>query len=217
MLLAWITFFTSFVSGLRSRLRERNMQLRHAMERIEELAIQDELTGAYNRRFIRQSLAQEVERANRAGTPFSICLLDIDHFKQFNDKFGHLIGDAVLRELVIRIKHCVRRLDQLGSLPLYDQVGRFGGEEFLLVLPLTQLEGARLCAERMRGRVSSTPFATDAGELRVTLSAGVAEYIPGQNIEALIMRADQALYRAKESGRNCVMADESTYSKDFEA
>lgn len=217
MLLAWITFFASYVGRLRSHLRERNVQLHRAMERIEELAIQDELTGAYNRRFIRHELEQEVERANRAGTPFSICMIDIDHFKQFNDMFGHLIGDAVLRELVSRIQHCIRRLDHLGNIPVCDQVGRFGGEEFLLVLPLTHLEGARLCAERIRKQVSETMFDTDAGELEVTLSAGVAEYVPGQTIEMLVDRADQALYRAKASGRNCVIADEPNRPGDLEA
>jgi diguanylate cyclase (GGDEF)-like protein len=174
------------------------------MARIEEMAIKDELTGAYNRRFIHESLSKEMERSQHMDMPFSVCLLDVDHFKHINDSHGHLAGDAVLRGLVERIRSCIRRLDRMGHRDSLNLVARFGGEEFLILLPGTTMEGARVCAERVCGAIGESPFVTDAGELHVTISCGVAEYRVGETVEALVGRVDGALYKAKENGRDRV-------------
>jgi diguanylate cyclase (GGDEF)-like protein len=204
IVLTWMILFAGYVSRLSNSLSARNRDLRAAMRKIEELAIKDELTGAYNRRFIHESLTGEMERAMRMGMPFSVCLLDVDHFKRVNDHYGHLAGDAVLRGLVDKISPCIRRLDCMGHRESPNLVARFGGEEFLLVLPSTALEGARVCAERVREEMEGTSFETDAGALHVTISCGAAEYRRGETVEALVGRADRALYKAKEGGRNRV-------------
>lgn len=204
VLFGWVTFFVAYISSLRARLSERNQELRAAMGKIEDLAIRDELTGTYNRRFISSVLVKEVDRAERAGRPFSICLLDVDHFKRINDMYGHLVGDTILCELVKRIRHSIRSLDELGQYKASNMLSRFGGEEFLLILPVTDVEGARVCAERILSATNECAFDTQAGDVRVTVSAGVAQYRSGDSIESLVGRADQALYRAKHAGRDRV-------------
>ncbi|HET7369915.1 MAG TPA: GGDEF domain-containing protein [Gammaproteobacteria bacterium] len=197
-----IAFFAGYISSLRSHLSARNKELREAMNRIGELANTDSLTGAFNRRYIEEALGNEIIRTRRTGSPFSVCLLDVDRFKNVNDSHGHLVGDEVLRGLVANISEAVRTLDRVGHRERTKSLGRFGGEEFLLILPTTTLEGARTCAERIREMVASTSVATDIGSLTVTVSGGVAEYQPGEKPEALLQRADKALYQAKEQGRN---------------
>ncbi len=205
-LFAWTIFFVGFISRLRSHLAERNHELRDAMRRIEEIAIRDDLTGAYNRRFITTVVERETERARRTEAPFSICMLDVDHFKRVNDQHGHPIGDSVLCEVVERINGCIRETDQVGHASDLNMVGRFGGEEFFLVLPVTPLEGARICAERVREAMRSTAFGNDSGEMTVTISGGIAEYQAGEDVEMLIKRVDLALYKAKENGRDRIEA-----------
>jgi diguanylate cyclase (GGDEF)-like protein len=209
VLLSWTVLFASYVSRLRRHLASRNQDLRAtmsdlrvAMRKIENLAVRDELTGAYNRRFIRDTLAKEMERAMRTGMPFSVCMLDVDHFKRINDGSGHLVGDTVLRALVERIMPRVRELDRVGYRDRLNLLARFGGEEFLLVLPGTNRQGAWRCAERVREAIEHLPFETDAGALPVTISGGVAEYVLGDTVDTLLARADGALYKAKGDGRN---------------
>ncbi len=217
-LFGWTIFFVGFVSRLRRHLAESNHELRKAMRRIEEIAIRDDLTGAYNRRFITTVVEREAERARRTETPFSICMLDVDHFKQVNDQYGHPIGDSVLCEVVERINGSIRETDQIGHASDLNMVGRFGGEEFFLVLPVTPLEGARICAERVRDAMRSKAFETGSGEMSVTISGGIAEYQVGEDVEALIKRVDLALYKAKENGRDRIeAADVSVADPDVDA
>jgi diguanylate cyclase (GGDEF)-like protein len=165
------------------------------MRRVEVAAHTDYLTGAYNRRGIDELIAQEIERTERYGGTFSVVLLDIDHFKSVNDAHGHQAGDGVLQEVVA----CLRL-----ELRSVDQIGRWGGEEFLLLLPQVDGDEASRAAERLRERVAAHRF-EPSGPL--TISSGVATWRPGETRAALVARADAALYRAKNGGRNAVVAD----------
>jgi len=203
--LTWVTFFASYVGGLRRALRSRNRELTEAMTRIEALAVHDELTGVYNRRQIRRLLEEEGERARRTGVGFSVVLLDIDHFKQINDTLGHLVGDRVLCEFADRVDEAVRRLDHVGVRGEGD-FARYGGEEFLLVLPGADSEGAHRAAERIRRSVGARPVTIDGEDITLTVSQGVAVFEPDGDIETVLARADSALYRAKAEGRDRVCA-----------
>jgi diguanylate cyclase len=195
VVLPWFAAMGGYVNRLRLRLSDSHRDLKTAFERIEQLAIRDELTGLYNRRFLIECLARERSRAERLGAPFSVCLIDLDHFKSVNDTFGHAAGDALLRELPKLATAVLRSLDI---------AGRWGGEEFLLVLPGTGLDGARALGERLRSTVERARF--DAlGERRVTATFGVAEYARGEELSALLARADRALYAGKAGGRNQVV------------
>jgi diguanylate cyclase (GGDEF)-like protein len=182
--LPWFAAMGGYVNRLRTRLGETNRELEGALERIRDIAVRDELTGTYNRRFLMESLARELARAGRSGGGFSVCLVDIDHFKAVNDTLGHAAGDDVLKQVAAIVGRGLR-----GS----DVFGRFGGEEFLLVLPDTDPAGAKVLAERIRAAV--------AAETRVTVTIGVAQHAGG-DAAAVLARADQALYRGKAAGRN---------------
>jgi len=165
-------------------------------EEVQNLALTDPLTGLYNRRGLFELGRIEFARAQRLGRPFSGILLDLDHFKQVNDTYGHLVGDRVLQEFARRCRGCVREIDL---------VGRYGGEEIVVLLPETELAIAVQVAERLRAAMAASPMSVGEHEIRITLSAGVA----GKNentrhLEALIARADQAMYMAKHKGRNRV-------------
>jgi diguanylate cyclase (GGDEF)-like protein len=163
---------------------------------LEQLSTTDPLTGLRNRRYLTEMLAVEFLRAQRHRTPLAVVMADIDHFKRVNDRHGHAAGDAVLEGVADVLRRRMR-----GS----DHGGRYGGEEFLLVLANAEIEGARTFAERLRQEVEETEFRSDAGPIRVTLSLGVAALracheTPGD----LVGEADEALYRAKQAGRNRV-------------
>ncbi|MDI6770195.1 MAG: GAF domain-containing protein [Anaerolineales bacterium] len=161
---------------------------------VQNLALTDPLTGLYNRRGLFELGRLEFARARRFGRPFASMMLDIDHFKRVNDNHGHPIGDVVLKALAIRF---------LGSVREIDLVGRYGGEEFVFLLPETTLDKTREIAERLRKTIAQTPIPTEAGELNVTISAGLAMYDENTaDLETLIARADQAMYVAKHKGRN---------------
>ena len=168
-----------------------------------EYALTDPLTGAGNRQSMVNSLKHEVEMANRYQQPLCILMLDIDHFKQFNDNYGHQTGDLVLQSVSTMIKGCIRNSDQLF---------RYGGEEFLVILNQSELEQALLIAERIRSEIAHTPVFKEGRE-PVTVSIGVANYVEG-SYEELISAADKALYQAKNSGRNQVCRA-TTASKDL--
>jgi diguanylate cyclase (GGDEF)-like protein len=164
--------------------------------RIQDLAVRDELTGVYNRRGLFEIGRREAERAARFGHPLSALLIDIDHFKNVNDTYGHTIGDQVLRAFAACCRQNVREVDV---------VGRMGGEEFIILLPETDLTNTHKAAERLRSRILENGFVTDAGEVHVTASFGVAEYKDSiQDMDELYRQADEALYKAKNSGRNQV-------------
>lgn len=184
------------------RIIDLQEKLLHAQQELQYMATHDNLSGLQNRFAILESLRRELSRARREGRDVGIILADIDHFKRVNDSLGHLAGDAVLREVAGRLRKHVRP---------YDYVGRYGGEEFLVVLPECPLRAARNAAERMQRAVFQEPVVLDEGPVNVTISLGVTGYTQGETDElhALIRAADSALYRAKAAGRNRVMMAES--------
>lgn len=206
--LAWTTVFSSYVGQLRRRLGSRNAELRSAFSKLEALAKRDGLTGIFNRREVFRQLEEALEDGLKLGAPVSISLFDLDSFKEINDQYGHSIGDEVLREFARRVKERARSLDRLGRVAEGAGFGRYGGEEFLLVMPMTVLEGAIEAAERIREMVASTPFVIGGQSISVTVSQGVAEAGRRENVEQLLARADEALYRAKRDGRDCVRSAE---------
>lgn len=162
-------------------------------------AITDALTGIYNRRGLYQFGEIEFQRSRRINRPFSIIMFDLDHFKKVNDSHGHAAGDQILRELAQR---CVK------TSRTTDLVGRYGGEEFVILLTETNLEAARLIGERLRQSIMNSPFKTEAGNVTITSSLGVAEANQTDTLNSLIERADAALYRAKKAGRNKVIVSD---------
>jgi two-component system cell cycle response regulator len=158
-------------------------------------ATHDALTGALNRAAAMDALRREMARAERERAPFAIALVDLDHFKRVNDTHGHPGGDLVLKEGVRRMGEALRP---------YDLLARFGGEEFLLILPGCDGATAAVVAERVRSVVAERPMALHGHELRVTCSVGVSTAEPGMDLDALIFRADEALYEAKRAGRDRV-------------
>jgi diguanylate cyclase (GGDEF)-like protein len=168
-------------------------------EAIYQMMVSDALTGAHNRRFFTDALERELARSWRYRRPTSLVMFDIDHFKSVNDRYGHLAGDAVLREVGHRIQQTVRK----------DEVfARYGGEEFAIILPETPLERAAAFAERIRQLIGQTAFAVDSEMLRVTVSLGVAQVPLDRELTPveLVNVADLKLYEAKQRGRNRVMA-----------
>jgi diguanylate cyclase (GGDEF)-like protein len=199
--LVWCTFFGSHVAELRQKLRGRNEELQVAASDAQRLAERDHLTWAYNRRYIMNLLTSERARSERRHAPFSIVIFDLDHFKAVNDRFGHLFGDRVLTRFADLARRELRAMDVVASGRRGHAFGRYGGEEFIAVLPETGLEGARLCAERLRSALAKEVF---EGNLKVTVSAGLAVHRFGETVEETLRRADDALYRAKKDGRNQV-------------
>ncbi len=164
--------------------------------RLAHLSVTDDLTRAYNYRVLASRLHEEVGRAARYGDPLSVLMMDLDHFKHVNDRYGHAAGDEVLRAFVDRVRAEVRQPDVLI---------RRGGEEFLLVMPSTGGDDAHAVAERIRARVAATPIPTQCGaDVPLTVSIGVATWVDREDATALEARADAALYRAKDAGRDRV-------------
>ncbi len=189
------------LSAMRLQLRTQKRDLALAMERNLQLARQDELTGLPNRRHALEMMDYEARRAARELVPPSVCLIDLDHFKNINDTYGHSAGDAVLRLVATHAAKSLRSPDLLA---------RWGGEEFLLVMPNTMLPDALVVVQRVRSALAQASIWQAQPELQVTFSAGVAARLPGESMDATVARADAALYQAKHSGRNCsVVADAS--------
>jgi diguanylate cyclase (GGDEF)-like protein len=180
-------------NSLRRMLYERGVQLKEAYKRIEELAELDELTGSFNRRCIMRMLDDEIARAHRGKTPFSVALIDLDWFKRINDAYGHPTGDEVLRTFAITVFANIRSIDRFG---------RYGGEEFLLILPDTPHDTAWRILERQREIIAELDWSAFSPGMSVTISAGVATLTPNEAPDALLARADSALYAAKARGRN---------------
>ncbi|HWK00609.1 MAG TPA: PleD family two-component system response regulator [Xanthobacteraceae bacterium] len=188
---------------VKTQVRRRRFtdRLRDNLMQSMELAIIDPLTGLYNRRYMESHAGALVARANDRDKPLSLLILDIDHFKSVNDSYGHEAGDEVLREFASRLRSCVRGVDL---------ACRLGGEEFVVVMPDTDLGIASRVAERIRRRIAGEPFSIDRGarSIEVTISVGLSSLNGAEDTPALILkRADEALYRAKNSGRNRVVAD----------
>src|SRR5271165_2966184 len=188
---------------LKARLRagERILDLEdHLVEARESMRFQathDPLTSLWNRGVIEELLSREIHRSRREKTCTVVMLCDVDHFKLVNDQFGHNIGDDVLRELACRLQHSVRS---------YDMVGRFGGEEFLVILNKCDVNSAPVRAEHIRTAIAKKPFQTRSDPLTITISVGVAlsTDFPNQTVDEILAGVDAALYAAKSAGRNCV-------------
>jgi len=187
--------FNSMVEALaeaRAELAAKNVLLEAQKVQLEELATTDALTGAYNRRKLNESFLAEIERSRRSGHPLSLLILDIDHFKRVNDTHGHEAGDEVLVVLAGLLRAGIRATDSLA---------RWGGEEFVVLSPDVALEGEAVLAERLRAAAAAHDHASVG---TVTVSLGVAQHRPGETPDQLFARADEALYRAKEGGRDRV-------------
>ena len=190
------------IARVRTQVRRKRHSdyLRKSLNASLELAVTDPLTGLFNRRYLDTHAKALAEQASTAGTPLSTLVMDIDHFKSVNDTHGHAAGDSVLREFAQRLRGNTRGIDL---------VCRLGGEEFIVVMPDTPMWRARQIAERLRSCVASEPFLVGgATKVTVTASVGLATLErPGESMDALFARADQALYAAKREGRNRVVAD----------
>lgn len=199
--LVWCSWFGSYVGRLKETLRLQNMELKERVGNTSRDATRDHLTQSFNRRYMMKSLGREKARADRIGSRFSVCIFDLDHFKALNDQHGHIMGDKVLTAFAYLARQELRASDVIDLDSEGRCFGRFGGEEFICLLPSTGENGAQRCAERLRKATSRAEF---EGDIKVTLSAGVAEYIPGETITETLRRADDALYVAKQTGRNRV-------------
>jgi len=175
--------------------RQALEQIKTELHETRRLAQEDALTGMQNRRGMELALVREVEHAHRHGMPLSLAMLDIDHFKRFNDRYGHDAGDKMLLHLTTIMRSVQRESDVLV---------RYGGEEFLLILPDADLNGARFMLDRLRNLVATTPLNYEGRKIAVTFSAGLAQLKAGETGLALTIRADNALYEAKRAGRNCI-------------
>jgi diguanylate cyclase (GGDEF)-like protein len=189
------SIFSRFCSHIALTLEKISL-----FEEIRILSRHDGLTGAYNHACIVGELAAEIERSKRYSTPFSVILFDVDDFKTVNDRYGHLVGDQVLKGITRIVKENLRAIDK---------VGRYGGEEFLVILPETSADKAILVAERLRIAVEKAVIESDNNIIRSTVSGGVVAYASGCQEKDLIKKADDNLYRAKKDGKN------RTYYEDF--
>ncbi len=186
---------TAEISSIRHQLERRKKQNETAKARMEELAIKDELTQLFNRRHAMELLRHHKGLADRGAYGFAVCYVDLDHFKQINDNFGHHVGDLVLKRFAQAA---------LATVSDVDHVARLGGEEFVVIYVKTDLDAALRASERLREAVSSIDFADVAPRLRVSASLGLTLYRPSEKPEALLSRADEALYASKQGGRNRV-------------
>ena len=205
VLVTWLCFsaimgrclvLSVYANDLRTRLAEGRRRLAASLEQIQELVHYDELTKAYNRRTLIQRLEQERSRADRTGVPFSVALMDLDHFKSVNDQHGHAAGDDVLKTYAAHVQATMRDTDIFG---------RYGGEEFLLILTATAPASASAALERIGAGLAACDWQAIAPGLSVTQSVGVAGYRKGESVAQLLKRADDALYEAKGAGRSCVV------------
>ena len=184
-------------SSMREALYKRGNELKEAHARIEELAQLDELTGLLNRRYIMKSLNAEMARAQRTGVACSVAIIDLDFFKRINDQFGHPVGDEALRTFAVTL---------LANLRIIDKLGRYGGEEFLLILPDTAKDQAARTLDRLRAIVSEVDWTAISAGMNLTMSAGICSVRQEDSADDILSRADAALYRAKDAGRNRVIA-----------
>jgi diguanylate cyclase (GGDEF)-like protein len=209
VLLAWLYF--SLILGrcllvsvaandARARLAESRRQLAYTLDQVQRLASRDELTRSLNRRSLVAALERERSRAERSGAPFCIAMIDLDHFKRINDSYGHAAGDAVLRAFAATVQDTMR---------MTDVFGRYGGEEFLMILVGTPPETALEAVERIRSAVAARDWRDVVPDTAVTISTGLAGFRKGETVEQLLHRADQALYQAKKGGRNRTIVDNS--------
>ncbi|HBY08006.1 MAG TPA: hypothetical protein DEH22_09570, partial [Chloroflexi bacterium] len=180
-----------------ARLQQEIEERKRIEAQLQELAITDPLTRLYNRRHFFELAKQEFARTRRYQSELAVIMLDLDHFKQVNDRYGHLIGDLVLQTFAGHVQACIRETDILA---------RYGGEEFIILLPQTSFGNSQNLAERLRQIIATQPIVTNDYSISITLSIGISNLLEDDtDIDMLISRADQALYTAKNSGRNQVV------------
>jgi len=183
-------------SRLEVEVEQRTAELSEANEKLTQAARIDHLTGLLNRRGFNEEAEAESFRAYRSGRQFSVILADVDHFKQVNDEHGHACGDYMLKRVA----------DILGARTRdVDRIARWGGEEFILMLPETDAQGAAILGEKLRDAIADNRFEYEGHRLSITMTFGIAEHRKGEPLETCIARADTALYQGKERGRNKVM------------
>ncbi|MEO8061658.1 MAG: GGDEF domain-containing protein [Pseudomonadota bacterium] len=187
------TLLGYYGSAMRMRLYKVNWALGKAKHHAEKIAASDALTGAMSRGAVLPRIEESVKRAVRRGVPACVAMLDLDWFKSINDQYGHVAGDRVLRRVVERMRECLRSSDL---------IGRYGGEEFVLFLPGASQAVAVRLVERIRKTIAATDWSDIAVGLKVSVSCGIADARPKDNLDTLIARADQALYAAKRGGRD---------------
>lgn len=202
-MLIGVSIIGTEISSLRWALKKRNSELNAVMKQVKEQAITDDLTGLYNRRHLMDILRRQQALAVRGDYEFSLCFVDLDHFKQINDQYGHKTGDEVLQTFADLARNSVREVDF---------VARLGGEEFVLVLVRTPLNGAVYVAERLRQAMEAARLEILEPSHRVSASIGVAQYKPKEAIEETMHRADIAVYSAKNRGRNQVVTEDNLSS-----
>ncbi|WP_016952888.1 diguanylate cyclase [Anabaena sp. PCC 7108] len=183
----------------RQKLKKLLHEQGELVKKLEKLANTDPLTEIWNRRYLLMIAEQEIKRSQRYYLPFSVLLIDIDYFKRINDTFGHSIGDEVIIFMTKTVFSCLRQVDSFG---------RFGGEEFVVLLPETDIHGAIIVAERIRENINNQYIFVGEKKVSITVSIGIASYnSTDKTIDTIIQRADKALYQAKNQGRNRVIAD----------
>jgi diguanylate cyclase (GGDEF)-like protein len=189
-----IAYLTRVFNDMVEQINAAQGQLREQNRELEILSVTDPLTGLYNRQHLTVKIQDLLEKSARENLPFALLMLDLDHFKRLNDDYGHLAGDQALRDVADHLRHTLRDTDY---------AARFGGEEFLIILPGLDVELAMKTAERIRKAVCKDRIKFDGGEVELTLSAGVAVFPDaGRTVDSLVQAADAALYAAKEGGRN---------------
>jgi len=184
------------ITRQRDELQSAHKELQDALRQLGELAVRDDLTGLFNRRQFGETLSTQIAVAQTTGSPFGILLVDIDHFKAINDTYGHLSGDEILRSFSHIAMKCLRKTDF---------IARFGGEEFVILLPNTEKSDLLECAERVRSYIGSLTFDGISDGLNITVSLGASHYLMGESSETLLDRVDVALYSAKDLGRDQVV------------
>ena len=195
LVLVAFSIIGGYISSLRQNLSISKSEQAKSIEIIREMAIRDGLTGLYNRRHVLELLDREKNRSSRGGGIFCLAMLDIDHFKNVNDTYGHQAGDAVLQAVATTMKTTMRNTEFCA---------RYGGEEFLIVLTQTGINGALIGAERVRTQIEKILFPDIGSDFKITISIGLSEYKMREDVDDIIARADEALYRAKNGGRNRV-------------
>lgn len=195
--LGWFALLGNYMYQLRQKMGRTNAELKEALDTIKQLAIHDELTNVYNRRHMFTILNREKAFADRTNRSFTICLIDLDDFKKVNDNHGHLAGDGVLKTFTTAIKNQIRR---------EDYIARYGGEEFLVVFKGPQsVEDSMDSAERLRSLTEELTFTDILASIRITISIGMTLYQQPEPIDSFLTRADEALYMAKNNGKNRVV------------
>jgi diguanylate cyclase (GGDEF)-like protein len=195
--LFWFAFAAGTVQRLRAHLAEAHGRLHDLAEEARDKASRDALTGAFHRHHLMEALEREVSRAERVGKPLSVARVDVDRFREVNERFGHDAGDAVLKRFAAVAQRAIRDVDVFG---------RYGGKEFLLIMPDTDLQGALIAAGRLRGALEREPFPELRGERRVTCTIGLSQHGKGEIPARVLGRAEAGLNYGKAAGRDRVIA-----------